>query len=244
MASKILLAALLAVPALAKTDMEGCTSYDSILYQGNSPYVSKIFYLPDTGEVCEFLDCGGGRAPPKTTVPGCGSYEGTETYSPRFINPKTLGQVASETGASETEDVSATITEAPTSSSSTGKAGSKTTEESSEEDETTSEEEEETTTAEEKSTAEDTTAEETTSAAEQTTAGDTSKTITTVATQATTPAGSDATTPGSGSNSGSTDAAATPASTVSTGGAVMPTAGGAFLGSWLMAGAAMYAGLL
>ncbi|KAJ4328204.1 hypothetical protein N0V84_001406 [Fusarium piperis] len=237
MAAKILLAALLAVPAMAKTDMEGCTSYDSILYAGNSPYVSKIFYLPDTGEVCEFLDCGGGRAPPKTTVPGCGSYEGTETYSPRFINPKTLGGVASETGAagSDTEDATATITEAP---SSTGEAGSKTTD-GSEEDETTTEDEE-TTTAEEASTAEDTTAEETTAVEQTTTTKDASKTITTVTTQATTPAGSGAASSGSESEA---EAAATPAaSTVSTGGAVMPTAG-ALLGSCLMAGA-MYAGLL
>ncbi|KAJ4250365.1 hypothetical protein NW757_007196 [Fusarium falciforme] len=235
MAAKILLAALLAVPAIAKTDLSGCTSYDSILFQGNSPYVSKIYYVPDTGEVCEFLDCGGGRAPPKTTVPGCGSYEGTETYSPRFIDPKTLGGVASETAAagSETEDSTATITEAP---SSTGKAGSKTTDES-EEDETTAEDEE-TTTAEEASTAEDTTAEETT-AVEQTTTKDASKTITTVTTQRTPAAGSGAASSGSESE---TEAAATPASTVSTGGAIMPTAG-AFLGSCLMAGA-MYAGLL
>lgn len=236
MAAKILLAALLAVPAIAKTDLSGCTSYDSILFQGNSPYVSKIYYVPDTGEVCEFLDCGGGRAPPKTTVPGCGSYEGTETYSPRFIDPKTLGGVASETAAagSETEDSTATITEAP---SSTGKAGSKTTDES-EEEETTAEDEE-TTTAEEASTAEDTTAEETTAVEQTTTTKDASKTITTVTTQGTPAAGSGAASSGSESE---TEAAATPASTVSTGCAVMPTAG-AFLDSCLMAGAT-YAGLL
>lgn len=235
MAAKILLAALLAVPAIAKTDLSGCTSYDSILFQGNSPYVSKIYYVPDTGEVCEFLDCGGGRAPPKTTVPGCGSYEGTETYSPRFINPKTLGEVASETGAaeSETEDSTATITEAP---SSTGKAGSKTTDESEEE---TTAEDEETTTAEEASTAEDTTAEETTAVEQTTTTKDASSTITTVTTQGTPAAAAGSGAASSGSES---EAAATPASTVSTGGAVMPTAG-AFLGSCLMAGA-MYAGLL
>ncbi|KAI8723969.1 hypothetical protein NCS52_00253700 [Fusarium sp. LHS14.1] len=228
MATKILLAALLAVPAIAKTDLSGCTSYDSILFQGNSPYVSKIYYVPDTGEVCEFLDCGGGRAPPKTTVPGCDSYEGTETYSPRFINPKTLGEVASETDAagSETEDSTATITEAPSST----KAVSKTTAES--EEETTAEDEETTT-------AEDTTAEETTAVEQTTTTKDASSTITTITTQGTPAAGFGAASSGSESES---EAAATPASTVSTGGAVMPTAG-AFLGSCLMAGA-MYAGLL
>jgi hypothetical protein len=33
-------------------------------------------YDPDTGEICDLLDCGGGRAPPKTTVPGCPLYNG------------------------------------------------------------------------------------------------------------------------------------------------------------------------
>lgn len=42
-------------------------------------------YVPDTGEVCEFLDCGGGRAPPKTDVPGCEQYSGTATYSPSYL---------------------------------------------------------------------------------------------------------------------------------------------------------------
>ncbi|KFY46259.1 hypothetical protein V494_00524 [Pseudogymnoascus sp. VKM F-4513 (FW-928)] len=30
-------------------------------------------YDPLTGEICDPLDCGGGRAPPKTDVPGCGT---------------------------------------------------------------------------------------------------------------------------------------------------------------------------
>ncbi|KFY61445.1 hypothetical protein V497_02964 [Pseudogymnoascus sp. VKM F-4516 (FW-969)] len=29
-------------------------------------------YDPSNGEICDLLDCGGGRAPPKTNVPGCG----------------------------------------------------------------------------------------------------------------------------------------------------------------------------
>lgn len=40
------------------------------------------WYDPDTGEVCDPHDCGGGRAPPKTDVPGCPFYKGTEIYSP------------------------------------------------------------------------------------------------------------------------------------------------------------------
>ncbi|KAK0744312.1 hypothetical protein B0T21DRAFT_407426 [Apiosordaria backusii] len=75
----------LALGAAAKTDIAGCVSTEvPYMTRDTLVYRSLLWYLPDTGEICEFLDCGGGRAPPKTTVPGCGSYEGTETYKPRF----------------------------------------------------------------------------------------------------------------------------------------------------------------
>lgn len=35
------------------------------------------WYDPDDGQICDPLDCGGGRAPPKTNVPGCPQYKGT-----------------------------------------------------------------------------------------------------------------------------------------------------------------------
>ncbi|KAL2194400.1 hypothetical protein P885DRAFT_80407 [Corynascus similis CBS 632.67] len=35
------------------------------------------WYDPNTGEICDPLDCGGGRAPVKTDVPGCAAYKGT-----------------------------------------------------------------------------------------------------------------------------------------------------------------------
>jgi hypothetical protein len=63
--------------ALARTDLTGCTSSVS------GP--SLVWYVPDTGELCDFLDCGGGRAPPKTTVPGCAAYSGTATYSASYL---------------------------------------------------------------------------------------------------------------------------------------------------------------
>ncbi|EWG41780.1 hypothetical protein FVEG_03804 [Fusarium verticillioides 7600] len=238
MAAKFLTAALIAaVPVLAKTDLAGCTSYDTVLSNANGMYASRIWYVPDTGELCDFLDCGGGRAPPKTTVPGCPGYVGTATYSPLFINPKTLGgAVPEETGDSSptsTEDgvsESATITAAPTTE--TEESASTTEAEPETESETKSKDDEETSTDKAKDT----------------------KTITTLATHATPSASSGAETgsaaaSASGSDSHSvshsdssseTDAAATPASTVSTAGAVMPTAG-AFLA---LAGAAMYAGML
>jgi hypothetical protein len=66
---------------LAKTDLAGCTSSDVVANGG----ASILWYVPDTGEVCSFLDCGGGRAPPKTNVPGCPGYVGTAAYAPSFL---------------------------------------------------------------------------------------------------------------------------------------------------------------
>jgi len=68
--------------ALAKTDLSGCTSSQTIAYGG----ASLIWYVPGTGEICAFLDCGGGRDAPITTVPGCAAYSGTATYSPSYLS--------------------------------------------------------------------------------------------------------------------------------------------------------------
>lgn len=46
----------LATLAVAKTDLLGCTSSDVIAYGG----ASVLYYVPGTGEICSFLDCGGG----------------------------------------------------------------------------------------------------------------------------------------------------------------------------------------
>jgi hypothetical protein len=72
-----LLTLALAALTAAKTDIAGCTS--------TSDGASLIYYVPGTGEICSFLDCGGGRAAPKTDVPGCPLYSGTGTYSPSFL---------------------------------------------------------------------------------------------------------------------------------------------------------------
>lgn len=83
---------LAASPALARTDLAGCTYTDLVIQATRqAAYASRLYYVPGTGEVCDFLDCGGGRAPPKSTVPGCPDYTGTGTYQPLYINPKTLG---------------------------------------------------------------------------------------------------------------------------------------------------------
>lgn len=65
----------------ARTDLTGCTRTDVSSPAG----ASYAWIVPDTGELCDFLDCGGGRAPPKTTVPGCPLYVGTETYKPSLL---------------------------------------------------------------------------------------------------------------------------------------------------------------
>jgi len=79
--------AVLATTVLAKTDLAGCVSSDSVVTptQGGTPYATVVWYVPGTGEICAALDCGGGRAPPKTDVPGCIGYKGTESYSPSFL---------------------------------------------------------------------------------------------------------------------------------------------------------------
>ncbi|KAF5001728.1 hypothetical protein FDECE_10861 [Fusarium decemcellulare] len=44
------------------------------------------WYDPETGEICDPLDCGGGRAPPKTNVPGCAGYTGTEVRKVSYLS--------------------------------------------------------------------------------------------------------------------------------------------------------------
>ncbi|KAK2023153.1 hypothetical protein LX32DRAFT_163060 [Colletotrichum zoysiae] len=90
--------AVLATAVLAKTDIAGCVSSDSIYTptQGGTPYATRVWYVPGTGEICAALDCGGGRAPPKTDVPGCDAYKGTETYSPSFLHLETSAAAVAE----------------------------------------------------------------------------------------------------------------------------------------------------
>src|ERR1700712_3593132 len=44
------------------------------------------FYVPETGQICEMLECGGGRAPLKHDVPGCDAYTGTATYTKQYLS--------------------------------------------------------------------------------------------------------------------------------------------------------------
>ena len=99
----------LAATALAKTDLEGCTSSQTVAFGG----ASMIFWDPTNGEICSFLDCGGGRAPPKTTVPGCPGYAGSATYSPDFMPGWGAASATSAPSASSAESEDEEPTSAP-----------------------------------------------------------------------------------------------------------------------------------
>lgn len=96
----VLAAASFATLALARTDLEGCTRTDVSSPAG----ASYAWYVPGTGELCEFLDCGGGRAPPKTTVPGCAAYVGIETYSPSYLAGYQASATAAPTNTADAEE--------------------------------------------------------------------------------------------------------------------------------------------
>ena len=105
--------------AAARTDLAGCTKSATVNQWGEA---SMIWYVPDTGEICDFPDCGGGRAPPKYNQPGCAAYTGTETLTPSYLpgwGPN--GKVAPSTSA-----ILASATDAESSATSTGAATSAT----------------------------------------------------------------------------------------------------------------------
>lgn len=116
----------LAAMAVARTDLAGCTS-SATVNQWNE--ASMIWFVPETGEICDFPDCGGGRAPPKHNVPGCPQYTGTATVTPSYLPGYGPGATtgatatptnAAPTGATTTGDISTftTLTTTGTASSS------------------------------------------------------------------------------------------------------------------------------
>ncbi|OGM47774.1 hypothetical protein ABOM_003232 [Aspergillus bombycis] len=86
---------------------------------------SMIWYVPDTGEICDFPDCGGGRAPPKLNQPGCAAYTGTETLTPSYLpgwgpNGKVAPSTSAVSASATDADSSTTATEAAPSVTQTG----------------------------------------------------------------------------------------------------------------------------
>ncbi|KAL7790465.1 hypothetical protein V8C37DRAFT_384501 [Trichoderma ceciliae] len=102
----------LAASAFGRTDLVGCTYTDTVVQPSGLPgydaYASRIWFVPGSGELCEFLDCGGGRAPPKTNVPGCPLYSGTATYSPSYLDLQTKAAAVGSATAIATVAASAT----------------------------------------------------------------------------------------------------------------------------------------
>lgn len=85
--------------ANARTDLEGCIS-SATTNQWHE--ASMIWYIEDTGEICDIPDCGGGRAPPKYDNPACPNYTGTATYEPSYLEGYGPGATATKTTARET----------------------------------------------------------------------------------------------------------------------------------------------
>lgn len=91
---------LLAAAFATLTLAEPCEFSRRVLTQcGDGP----LFNIdPDTGAICDALDCGGGRAPPKTTVPGCPLYSGPLPSTTRFLEcwtPTSASVVVTTTSA-------------------------------------------------------------------------------------------------------------------------------------------------
>lgn len=102
------LLALSPLAALAKTDLSGCTTFTSTVtinptaHEYGNVYESLVYYDPDTLEICTVPDCGGGRAAPKTGVPGCPLYSGTATPTPSFLSADPLAPTMTSSVAAET----------------------------------------------------------------------------------------------------------------------------------------------
>lgn len=115
----------LAAGAMAKTDLDGCTSFTSMVTVRPEPgygntYQTVIWFMTDNLEICQGVDCGGGRAPPKT-VPGCPLYSGTETVKPTFLSSNPFEVPAQTTAPPETSTtIGVTVTNAATTSASSG----------------------------------------------------------------------------------------------------------------------------
>ncbi|CAL5874397.1 uncharacterized protein PFLUO_LOCUS8693 [Penicillium psychrofluorescens] len=111
--------------ATARTDLSGCVSS---LTTDQYHEASLLWYVPGTGEICAFPDCGGGTAPPKTDQPGCPLYTGSATLTTSYLpgwghngkmaastsTPKETMLTGTRTVASASDSM---ITTAPTTSS-------------------------------------------------------------------------------------------------------------------------------
>lgn len=122
--STLLPVALLALGASARTNQEGCVSTQVPFWTSEHiVYSSALWYVPDTGEICRGVDCGGGRAPAKT-IPGCPAYKGTETVTPSFWKDWKPASTETTPTATDTATVSTTATTLATITAPAGYSGS------------------------------------------------------------------------------------------------------------------------
>lgn len=127
--TSLALLALSPLAALARTDLSGCTTFTSTVtinptaHEYGNVYESLVYYDPDTLEICTVPDCGGGRAAPKTGVPGCPLYSGTATPTPSFLSADPLAPAVTTT----TSSVAAETTAADSPSGSGSSSSSSTT---------------------------------------------------------------------------------------------------------------------
>lgn len=118
------LIALSPLAVLAKTDLEGCTTFTSTVtidptsHEYGNVYQSLVYYDPDTLEICTVPDCGGGRAAPKTGVPGCPLYSGTATPTPSFLSADPLAPTTTATSSAAAETTTSTVSSSSGSGSS------------------------------------------------------------------------------------------------------------------------------
>ncbi|KAJ5217415.1 hypothetical protein N7468_010423 [Penicillium chermesinum] len=92
----------------ARTDLSGCVSSLTVNQWDEA---SLIWYVPGSGEICDFPDCGGGRAPPKTDQPGCPEYSGTATLTPSYLpgyGPSGKMRATAATASATTSEISST----------------------------------------------------------------------------------------------------------------------------------------
>ena len=119
--STSLILSALAATAVARTDLEGCISSATV---NQWDQASMIWFVPETGEICDFPDCGGGRAPPKYNVPGCPLYTGTATLTPSYLPGYGPGAKPTVTGPTATGKPSSfTTTHSGTTTSATSQTG-------------------------------------------------------------------------------------------------------------------------
>lgn len=84
------------------------------------------WYDPDTGEVCDPLDCGGGRAPAKTDEPGCPLYTGTKVRTTSYLScftPSSALATATTSKSTTAESTASDSTSKETSVASSTTAG-------------------------------------------------------------------------------------------------------------------------